>query len=204
MTISIASFSSKLPIVTLSTNSRCKIDAEGNTQQPRAPEFTDDMVSQMLSAITLPKVSPISNKVISSPSASSVSSDLMPSIPDVHFPMDSWISKIQQAQYELDNVENPETAADTDMPLQQTSAQLGTDAPLEDRLKHVAEQAKLAGFEDLDAAFTAYHMSIPGEGSESPANAAQSSLRRLPRLIASMRHAAREWKDWEGSGFPLD
>lgn len=163
------------------------------------------MALQMLSTIMLPNVTPISNsKPVSPPSGSSLSSDLIPSLSDVQFPQGSWTSEIEQAQSELDNVKSPEAGADTEMSLQHSSAQPSTGAPLEDRLKQVAEQAKLAGFEDLDAFITAYRMSMAGGNSESPVNPAQTSLRRLPRLIATMRHAAREWKDWERRGFPLD
>lgn len=97
------------------------------------------------------------------------------------------------------------TRGDTEMSLERTSGCLSNDTPLVDRLQHVAEQAKLANFEDLDDVILAYQISRTENGLESSMAAnPQGSLRRVTRLIATMRHAAKEWKDWERSGFPLD
>lgn len=164
----------------------------------------DDMTLQKASKGTLPNISPTNNNItISRQSASSFSSDPLPSLCDIQIPSGPWVPEIEQAQPQVDSG-NSESGKDTEMSLQQSSSLLSSDASLRDRLQHVAEQAKLADFEDLDAVITAYHMAMAGDNSEHLTSPAQSSLRRVPRLIATMRHAAKEWNDWEQSGFPSD
>ena len=75
---------------------------------------------------------------------------------------------------------------------------------MEDRLRYVAEQAKVAGFPDLDSMITAYYTVLAGDPSAALGDSEGSAARRLPRLIATLRHAVQEWRDWERKGFPLD
>jgi hypothetical protein len=77
------------------------------------------------------------------------------------------------------------------------------EAPFEERLNFVLEQARLVGFKDLDDLITAYHSMVKDNAGETP-SMVNGSGRRLPQLIATIRHATREWKDWERRGFPLD
>jgi hypothetical protein len=57
--------------------------------------------------------------------------------------------------------------ASVDMPSRNISNWPHTDSSMEERLSNVADQAKLVGFEDLEAVFAAYHSSLCGGRSQS-------------------------------------
>lgn len=158
----------------------------------------------------LQEISPTANKKTISPvSGSSFSSDILPTLSNIQMPPGTWMPEIDQVRRPSELAKEPDgsnsTGDDTEMSMERSSGCLSNDTPLVDRLQHVAEQAKLANFEDLDDVILAYQISRAENGLEnSMAAAPPGSLRRVTRLIATMRHAAKEWKDWERSGFPLD
>jgi hypothetical protein len=77
------------------------------------------------------------------------------------------------------------------------------EASFEERINFIVEQARLVGFKDLEDLITASYSMVKDDGGETP-SMVNGSARRLPQLIATMRHATREWKEWERRGFPLD
>lgn len=73
-----------------------------------------------------------------------------------------------------------------------------------DRLEHVARHARTAGFEDLDDMIATYYRCLSHDQIDQIGDGTAMSSRRLPRMIATLRHAVAEWRDWERRGFPLD
>jgi hypothetical protein len=102
----------------------------------------------------------------------------------------------------LSNLSSGQATTSMDKPPQPAETNPVSEASLEERMSFVDQQAKLAGFRDLEALITAYY-STKDSISES-STAEDGSTRRLPQLIATIRHALREWKEWEKRGFPLD
>ncbi|GIZ44769.1 hypothetical protein CKM354_000795800 [Cercospora kikuchii] len=78
------------------------------------------------------------------------------------------------------------------------------DGALSTRLRFVATQAKQAGFDSLDDMITTYYGFLSEDTSHSLQEADEPTSKRLPRMIATLRHAVAEWRDWERRGFPLD
>jgi hypothetical protein len=77
----------------------------------------------------------------------------------------------------------------------------------EEKLRCIAEQAEHLGFADLDAAIVAYYNLLSSGAARSLMRGKikkSTSSRRLPVLIATMRFAIKEWRDWESRGFPLE
>ncbi|EXJ89640.1 hypothetical protein A1O3_02707 [Capronia epimyces CBS 606.96] len=79
-----------------------------------------------------------------------------------------------------------------------------SNAPLEERVRHVADEARRVGCPDLAALVMEYHNIFVDDESNMLMGNEGSETRRLPRLIATLRYAMQEWKDWERRGFPLD
>lgn len=111
------------------------------------------------------------------------------SLSDLHSPNDSYRSS---------------SMTSVDLPLAPSAAHISSGSSVEERVKYVSEQAKLAGFPDLDAMITAYYTVLAGDHSGALGDGEGIVSRRLPRLIATLRHAVQEWRDWERKGFPLD
>lgn len=114
---------------------------------------------------------------------------LAPSLSDLNSPNESYRSS---------------SMASAELPPQHPAAHISNGASVEERVKYVSEQAKIAGFPDLDAMITAYYTVLAGDPSGALGGGEGAAARRLPRLIATLRHAVQEWRDWEGKGFPLD
>lgn len=83
------------------------------------------------------------------------------------------------------------------MPLQATEAQ-GSQERQDLCFTYMAREASTKSAEGLEALLPDVNCTaLDGLSMD-------SSGRRLPRLIATVRHALAEWKKWEQDGFPLD
>ncbi|PIB00653.1 hypothetical protein CB0940_00911 [Cercospora beticola] len=155
-------------------------------QHTRQPHSMDAVTFQDAQPMTSTAVSSASRPG-SPPSGSSLTPDFLPSLSGINSPDDSYRSS---------------SMASAEIPPH--SSHLSSGASVEDRLRYVAEQAKVAGFPDLDSMITAYYTVLAGDPSAALGDSEGSAARRLPRLIATLRHAVQEWRDWERKGFPLD
>ncbi|GAM86519.1 hypothetical protein ANO11243_045330 [Dothideomycetidae sp. 11243] len=90
----------------------------------------------------------------------------------------------------------PELAA----PLEPLTAP-GRDAPMEQRLKYVTDQARAMGFANFDDAIIAFYSHTFRESSPLFNDQRLSRNRRLPRVLAALRDAAQDWSEWERRGF---
>ncbi|KAF2211616.1 hypothetical protein CERZMDRAFT_85388 [Cercospora zeae-maydis SCOH1-5] len=157
-----------------------------HAQHARQPHFMDAATFQDTQSLTSTATSSIS-RPDSPPSVSSQTPDFLSSFSAINSPDDSYPSA---------------SMASADMPPSSPHASSATS--VEARLRYVAEQARFAGFPDLDAMITAYYTVLAGDPSAALGDGDGSAARRLPRLIATLRHAVQEWRDWERKGFPLD
>ncbi|KAF2158382.1 hypothetical protein M409DRAFT_33155, partial [Zasmidium cellare ATCC 36951] len=75
---------------------------------------------------------------------------------------------------------------------------------LEDRISYVLQQAALVGFPSLDALAADYYTASFSETSPLFSDQILSRNRRLPKLIATIRQAAKDWSEWERRGYQQD
>ncbi|KAL0936939.1 uncharacterized protein CTRU02_209155 [Colletotrichum truncatum] len=75
------------------------------------------------------------------------------------------------------------------------------EAPLDERLGSVMEQAKAVGFTSFDELVMAYYGEQLGESSPLANEQRLSRNRRLPRVVSEIFHRASEWSVWERRGF---
>lgn len=74
-------------------------------------------------------------------------------------------------------------------------------APVQDRIRHIIDQASRAGFTTFDEAIEAYYIETFDETWPLHLDQRLSRNRRLPRLLGALRDASKEWSHWERRGF---
>lgn len=91
------------------------------------------------------------------------------------------------------------SASTTDSPPPQNRP--SQDASLESRIAYILQQAALVGFENLDALAAEYYTANFCKTSALFSDQTLSRNRRLPKLIATIQQAAKEWSEWEHRGY---
>lgn len=88
--------------------------------------------------------------------------------------------------------------------IQEPQMMLPRDASINDRFEKILECAEAAGFENFDALVTSYYNTSKEDFDESSYLANEQRLsrnRRLPKVIADVYEATKNWSVWESRGF---
>jgi hypothetical protein len=87
--------------------------------------------------------------------------------------------------------------------MQEPQMMLPRDASLNDRFEKILDCAEAAGFENFDALVTSYYNASKEDFDESSYLANEQRLsrsRRLPKVIADVFEATKNWSVWESRG----